>query len=87
MGSWYTTVRPEQDLEIKDYWQVARKNDVDTNPEHFKIRTIDAVDVIKWCRRNFGERGDGWDFTAGTKSVEIKIWSSKLITMWKMWKE
>lgn len=86
MESWYTTVRPEQDLEIVNYWQSDRKNDADTNAETFVIDK-NFTDTIKWCRRNFGERGDGWDFTAGTKSVQIKIWSSKLITMWKMWKE
>ena len=45
----------------------------------------DTKEVIKWCRRNFGERGDGWDFTAGRKHVQVTIWSSKLITMWEMW--
>ena len=43
------------------------------------------TETIKWCRRNFGERGDGWDFTAGTRHVQITMWSSKLITMYELW--
>lgn len=69
-----------------NYVKTIRNNTRDSATQSFIIQT-DMVDVVRWCRRNFGDRGDGWDFTAGTKSVEIKIWSSKLITMWKMWKE
>lgn len=47
----------------------------------------DAKEIIKWCRRNFGNRGDGWDFSGGTKHVQITIWSSRLITMWELWQE
>jgi hypothetical protein len=42
-------------------------------------------EIIQWCRRNFGQRGDGWDFMAGTRHVQITIWSSKLITMYEIW--
>ena len=52
----------------------------------FTIRD-DTKEVIKWCRRNFGNRGDGWDFTAGKKHVQLTIWSKRLITMWMMWQE
>lgn len=47
----------------------------------------DAKEIIKWCRRNFGERGDGWDFVGGTKHVQLIIWSSKLLVMWQLWQE
>lgn len=45
----------------------------------------DPMQVIKWCRKNFGTRGDGWDFSGSGKTVDISIWSSKLITMYEMW--
>lgn len=45
----------------------------------------DPTKVIKWCRRNFGDRGDGWDFAGAGKNVDIIIWSSKLITMYELW--
>ena len=45
------------------------------------------AEIIKWCRRNFGQRGDGWDFAGGLKNVEIIIWSSKLIMMYTLWQE
>ena len=53
----------------------------------FVIKDNDIKETIKWCRKNFGNRGDGWDFTAGTKHVQLTIWSSRLITMWTMWQE
>mgnify|MGYP003350353866 CR=1 FL=1 len=52
-----------------------------------KFSKIEPNDYIKWCRRNFGDRGDGWDFTGGGKIVDVLIWSSKLITMWEIWQE
>jgi hypothetical protein len=58
--------------------------------DHSKVSFMakgDSRTIIKWCRRNFGERGDGWDFTAGTRGVEVTIWSSKLLMMWKLWQE
>lgn len=45
----------------------------------------DPATVIKWCRRNFGPRGDGWDFSGSAKAVDIIIWSTKLITMYELW--
>jgi hypothetical protein len=45
----------------------------------------DPATVIKWCRRNFGNRGDGWDFSGSDKAVDITIWSTKLITMYELW--
>ena len=51
----------------------------------YRFRKDYPNDHIKWCRRNFGERGDGWDFTAGTRHVQITMWSSRLITMYELW--
>lgn len=69
---------------VYDFCDVQYKNTRDHTGMTFVIKD-DTKEVIKWCRRNFGNRGDGWDFTAGRKHVQVTIWSSKLITMWEMW--
>jgi len=45
------------------------------------------VVLVKWLRRNFGERGQGWDFTFHKGCVIIDIWEPRLQTMYEMWKE
>lgn len=64
-------------------------DEVKVNPRDHTGMTFvikgDVKETIKWCRRNFGNRGDGWDFTAGTRHAQITIWSSRLITMWELW--
>ena len=40
-----------------------------------------ASELIRWCRRNFGERGVGWDFTLHNNCVILEIWDEKLLTM------
>jgi len=62
------------------------QNPYDTGRVTFRCNG-DPVTLIKWCRRNFGNRGDGWDFVGNRKTVDISIWSSRLITMYKMWQE
>lgn len=52
-----------------------------------KAGNDDEVTLVKWCRRNFGERGVGWDFTFVGKRVTIDIWYSKFQTMWEICKE
>jgi hypothetical protein len=69
---------------IIEYVDVIRNNPRDTNKVTFVVKG-DPTQTIKWCRKNFGERGDGWDFTAGTRHVQLTIWSSKLITMYELW--
>lgn len=69
---------------IIEYVDIVRNNPSDTRKVHFKVKGNNE-EVIKWCRRNFGDRGDGWDFSGGTKRLEVTIWSSKLITMWELW--
>ena len=60
------------------------QNTRDTGKVTFRCKE-DPTIVIKWCRRNFGPRGDGWDFSGAGKAVDITIWSSKLITMYELW--
>ena len=43
-------------------------------------------DHIKWCRRNMGDRGTGWDFTWVSELLIIEIWDDKLKFMYEMWK-
>lgn len=69
---------------VIEYVDKIRKNPRDINGVTFVVKG-DPTETIKWCRRNFGERGDGWDFTAGTKHVQLTMWSSKLITMYELW--
>ena len=33
----------------------------------FDSRDLDALARVKWCRENFGTRGDRWDFAGGTR--------------------
>ena len=44
-------------------------------------------DHIKWCRRNLGERGVGWDFTFISNMLTIEIWDDKLKFMYEIWKQ
>lgn len=73
----------EQFSPVIESVDIIRSNPSDSSKVHFSIKG-DPTEVIKWCRRNFGERGDGWDFSGGTK-VEVTIWSNKLKFMWEMW--
>jgi hypothetical protein len=50
-------------------------------------RKEDPIQIVKWMRRNFGERGHGWDF--GYSESGRKIWlelrDDKIIMMYEMW--
>ena len=52
-----------------------------------QARGEDASDLIRWMRRNFGERGVGWDFGYASKKVYLEIWDPRFEVMWKIWKE
>ena len=71
---------------IIEFIDEVRVNPRDTSKVTFEVKD-DPMKVIKWCRRNFGNRGDGWDFTGHGKKVEVTIWSSKLKVMWELWQE
>ena len=70
---------------IVEYVDVAIKNNDYTDKKQYSAKTKDSLQTVKWCRRNFGERGDGWDFAGSGKSLTIFIWSSKLQFMYEMW--
>lgn len=64
-----------------DMIDVEHKNPSDMSiKRYYKFDKLENIERIKWCRRNFGQRGDGWDFT----STEICIWSSNLVTMYEL---
>ena len=42
--------------------------------------------IVKWCRRNFGERGMGWDFLLTSGNVTIVLWDDKFKFMYEIWK-
>jgi hypothetical protein len=41
--------------------------------------------IVKWMRRNFSERHQGWDFSLAGGCVTIELWDDRLITMYEMW--
>ena len=45
----------------------------------------DPISLVKWMRRNFGERHQGWDFSLASGCVIIELWDAKFITMYEMW--
>jgi len=45
----------------------------------------DPATIVKWMRRNFGERHHGWDFSLVGGCVTIELWDDKFITMYEMW--
>jgi len=49
------------------------------------FRKEDPSKIVKWLRKNFGERGYGWDFYLNQQSVIIEIWDTKFVTMYEMW--
>ena len=42
----------------------------------------DPATIVKWMRRNFGERHCGWDFSLVGGCVTIELWDDRLITMY-----
>jgi len=51
-----------------------------------KKKKEDPAVIVKWCRRNFGERGMGWDFLFTSGNVTIILWDDKFKTMYELWK-
>ena len=50
-----------------------------------KKKKEDPTVIVKWCRRNFGERGIGWDFLFTSGNVTIIVWDDKFKVMYEMW--
>jgi len=50
-----------------------------------KHRKEDPTKIVKWLRKNFGERSVGWDFYFAGGCVIIEVWEDRLKTMYEMW--
>jgi hypothetical protein len=48
-------------------------------------RKINEVEHVKWCRRNLGDRGDGWDFWLAGGLLYIECWDDKAKFTYEMW--
>ena len=69
---------------------LCRDNNYTTGNRKFYIRDCryhkeDPSIIVKWMRRNFGERHQGWDFSLVGGCVTIELWDNRLITMYEMW--
>lgn len=49
------------------------------------FRKEDPTKIVKWLRRNFGQRGSGWDFIFSKGCVIVEVWKPELKTMYEMW--
>lgn len=49
------------------------------------FRKEDPSVIVKWLRRNFGQRGNGWDFILNQGRVIIEIRNEKYKVMYEMW--
>ena len=65
---------------------MSKKNPTTSDQIVFEVKGNPHT-IIKWCRRNFGARGDGWDFSTGTQKTYVIIWNNKLELMWRLWQE
>jgi hypothetical protein len=72
----------QQKIDIIDEVKI---NPTDISKTSYEV-TENIMENIKWCRKNFGNRGDGWDFIGNNRKVLITIWSSKLKVMYELWK-
>ena len=69
-----------------DRSEVTTKGDKTIYKIDYRFRKDYPNDHIKWCRRNMGARGTGWDFMWITELLVIEIWEDKLKFMYEMWK-
>ena len=50
------------------------------------FRKINEMEHIKWCRRNLGERHNGWDFWLAGGILYVEVWGDKAKFTYEMWK-
>lgn len=72
---------------VVEYVDAVRNNTDYATKKQYVPKVEDSIEHIKWCRRNLGDRGDGWDFAGSGKSLTIFIWSNKLQFMYEMWQQ
>lgn len=62
------------------------KNPKDIAVEIYTVDPNQGRETISWCRNNFGDRTDGWDFSGGHGKVTLYIWNSRLKFMYEIFK-
>jgi hypothetical protein len=50
----------------------------------FKGTDQEVADHVRWCRREFGARGNGWDFSGRARRVTILITEDKYATFYSL---
>jgi hypothetical protein len=76
--------KDEIQYEVIDRTYMGRHNRVQ-HVYDCKSKKEDPSVIVKWCRRNFGERGSGWDFLLTSGNVTIILWEDKFKTMYELW--
>jgi hypothetical protein len=71
---------------IIDRSEVTTRGDKTIYKIDYRNRKDYPGDHIKWCRRNMGDRGTGWDFMWISELLVIEVWDDKLKFMYEMWK-
>jgi hypothetical protein len=80
----YPVREDEIQYEIVDHTYMSRGNRKSYVYDCKKKKEDPSV-IVKWCRRNFGDRGAGWDFILASGNVTLIIWDDKLKFMYEMW--
>lgn len=54
----------------------------------YKFKKEDPATIVKWLRKNMGDRGVGWDFVLNSSAgvITVMIYDDKLKFMYEMWK-
>jgi hypothetical protein len=84
------TFVPYEPYDKVDYHFVHDKNYMDRGNKvqyvyDCRKKKEDPSVIVKWCRRNFGERGMGWDFLLTSGNVTIILWDDKFKVIYEMW--
>ena len=77
---------PLQTTSFDDRSDVTTSGDKTIYRIDYRHRKDYPNDHIKWCRRNMGHRGTGWDFMLVGGVLVIEVWDNKLTFMYEMWK-
>ena len=82
-GTFVPFIRP---TDTDDRSSVETRNGRTLYSIDLRHRKINEVEHIKWCRRNLGERHDGWDFWMAGGMLFIEVWDDKAKFTYEMWK-
>ena len=51
----------------------------------YEAKRENPREIVSWLRRNFGQRGTGWDFQLSSGYVIIQVWDDKLQVIYELW--